>query len=229
MIKRLLALILLATLISPVAYSATQTPKAVASKKATPVSTAKAATPSTKKATISKTPVAKKPVAKKKVVTKRKPKKKINLSPSPSPKWPPAGYKSNGEVFAKIPTAKELISTASNSAILSRQLAQLADGVRICEKFSCGAVQLASLNGCTWWDISGKLVGETSAEDKTIRTFGTIRVLIKSSAPKQIVTVLLVSQELLALGHSVTGIEANCHHDATSEKIPSTVYTSIGN
>ena len=226
MIKRLLVLVILATLISPVAYSASKspTPKAVISKKATPVSTAKAATSSTKKATVTK-----KPIAKKKVVTKRKPKKKIDLLPSPSPKWPPVGFKSSGEVFAKIPNAKELISTASNDAILSRQLAQLVDGLRICEKFSCGVVQLASLNGCTWWDVSGKLVGETSADDKTIRTFGTILVLVKSSAPKQITTVLLVSQELLALRHSVTAIAANCHHDATTEKIPSTVYTPTRN
>ena len=226
MIKRLLALVILATLISPVAYSATKSPspKAVTAKKATPVITAKAATSSTKKAAVTK-----KPVAKKKVPTKRKPKKNISLTPSPSPKWPPIGFKSNGEVFAKIPNAKELISTASNSTILSRQLAQLVDGVRICEKFSCGAVQVASLNGCTWWDVSGKLVGETSADDKTIRTFGTIRVLVKSTAPKQITTVLLISQELLALRHSVTAIAANCHHDATNEKLPSTTYTPISN
>ena len=29
------------------------------------------------------------------------------IKPSPSPKWPPAGFKSNGEVYAKIPTAKK--------------------------------------------------------------------------------------------------------------------------
>lgn len=218
MIKRLLVLVILATLISPVAYSAINAPNSVGVmyKKATPTSTKRAA-------------VTKKPVVKKKLVTKRKPKNEIKLSPSPSPKWPPAGFKSNGEVFAKIPTAKELISNASSNAILSRQLAQLVDGVRICEKFSCGAVQLASLNGCTWWDVTGKLVGETSADDKTIRTFGLIRTLIKSSAPKQITTVLLVSQELLALRHSVTAIAANCHHDQATEKIPSTVYTPNGN
>ena len=226
MIKRLLVVVILATLISPVAYSATQppSPNADTAKKVTPISTTKAVTPSTKGVAATK-----KPVVKKRLATKRKPKSEIKLSPSPSPKWPPAGFKSNGEVFAKIPTAKELISTASSNSILSRQLAQLVDGLRICEKFSCGAVQLASLNGCTWWDVSGKLVGETSADDKTIRTFGTIRVLIKSTAPKQITTVLLVSQELLALRHSVTAIAANCHHDQATEKIPSTVYTPNGN
>ena len=105
-------------------------------------------------------------------MAKKKPRKKNTLTPSPSPKWPPVGFKSNGEVFAKIPSAQELISNASNNKKLTSQLAQLVDGVRICEKYSCGAVQVASFNGCTWWEVNAKLVGETSADDLTQRTFG---------------------------------------------------------
>ena len=154
-------------------------------------------------------------------------KKKIILSPSPSPTWPPKDFKKNGEVYAKIPTAKELIATASNNKVLTRQLAQLVDGVPICEKYSCGAVQLASLNGCTWWEITAKIVGQTSADDKTIKVYGNIRTTIKETAGRQITTVLLVSQELLKLHHAVSGIKAKCHHDATLEKIPATTYTPI--
>jgi len=154
-------------------------------------------------------------------------KKKINLSPSPSPTWPPKGFKKNGEVYAKIPTAKELIGTVSNSKVLARQLAQLVDGLPICEKFSCGAVQLASLNGCTWWDITAKVVGQTSADDKTIKVYGNIRTTIRETARRQITTVLLISQEPLELHRTVAGVIANCHHDATTEKIPSTTYIPI--
>ncbi len=154
---------------------------------------------------------------------------KKTISPSPKPKWPPAGFKANGEVFAKIPTARELIGTASNSKILTRQLAQKVDGVAICEKFSCGAVQVASLNGCMWWEITAKLVGETSATDKTSRIYGTIRTLAGETAPKQITTILLISQEPLELRHAVTNVAAYCHHDATSEKIPSSSYKTNSN
>ena len=157
----------------------------------------------------------------------KKQQKKISPSPSPAPAWPPKGFKSSGEVFAKIPTAKELIGSASNSKILTRQLAQQIDGIPICEKYSCGAVQIASLNGCTWWEIKAKLIGKNSPDDKSIRIFGTIRTLVKRTAPKQIMTVLLVSQEPLAVGHAVTSIVANCQHDPVSEKIPSTTYTPI--
>jgi len=192
----------------------------------TPSPTAKA----TAKPTIKATPKAtatKKAATKKKVATKKRVKK--TLSPSPSPKWPPVGFKSNGEVYAKIPTAKELIGTASSSKVLTAQLAQLVDGVRICEKYSCGAVQIASLNGCTWWEVNAKLVGETSADDKTLRSFGTIRTVVKASAPRAITTVLLISQELLALKHVVTGISAKCHHDPVGDNTPSSTYTPVNN
>jgi len=192
----------------------------------TPSPTAKATAKPTAKAT-PKATATKKAVIKKKVTTKKK--AKNSLSPSPSPKWPPVGFKSNGEVYAKIPTAKELIGTASSSKVLTAQLAQLVDGVRICEKYSCGAVQIASLNGCTWWEVNAKLVGETSADDKTLRSFGTIRTVVKASAPRAITTVLLISQELIALKHVVTGISAKCHHDPVGDNTPSSTYTPVNN
>ncbi len=161
--------------------------------------------------------------------TKQIPHAKKTVSPSPKPKWPPLGFKANGEVYAKIPTAKELIGTASNSKVLTRQLAQKVDGVAICEKFSCGAVQVASLNGCMWWEIAAKLIGETSAADKTLKTYGIIRTLAGPTTAKQITTILLISQEPLELEHAVTNIAAYCHHDATSEKIPSSSYKTASN
>ncbi len=184
---------------------ASTTKKATATKKATP----------TKKAVVKKKPVKKK--------------SKSRITPSPSPKWPPVGFKSNGEVFARIPNSKELIGTASSDKKFANALAQKVDGVPICEKFSCGAIQIASLNGCTWWEVNAKLIGPTSPEDATQMIFGTIRTLVRATAPKAIVTVLLISQEPLELRHRVSGISANCHHDAPSEKIPSSTYTALTN
>ena len=211
-IKTIALLIILALTFSPAAGAATN--PATASPKPSEKPSAKASP---------------KPTATKKAIVKKKPTKKNTLTPSPSPKWPPARFKSNGEVYAKIPTAKELISIASNSKTLTAQLAQLVDGVRICEKYSCGAVQIASLNGCTWWEVNAKLVGQNSPDDLTKRSFGTIRTVIKATAPKKIKTVLLISQELLALKHFVTGISAKCHHDPVGENTPSSTYTPINN
>ena len=199
-------------------------PTHAATTKATPTPTAKASA----KHSVSAKATAK-PTATKKAVVKKKPRKKVTITPSPKPKWPPSGFKANGDVYAKIPNAKELVGTASNSKILTAQLAQKVDGVAICEKYSCGAVQVASLDGCTWWEVNAKLVGETSATDKTLKTFGSIRTLAGKTTSKQITTILIISQEPLELRHVVTNISAICHKDPATEKIPSTTYKSATN
>ena len=199
-------------------------PTHAATTKATPTPTAKA---SAKPSVSAKTTA--KPTATKKAVVKKKPRKKVTITPSPKPKWPPSGFKANGDVYAKIPNAKELVGTASNSKILTAQLAQKVDGVAICEKYSCGAVQVASLDGCTWWEVNSKLVGETSATDKTLKTFGSIRTLAGKTTSKQITTILIISQEPLELRHVVTNISAICHKNPATEKIPSTTYKSATN
>ena len=199
-------------------------PTHAATTKATPTPTAKA----TAKPSVSAKATAK-PTATKKAVVKKKPRKKVTITPSPKPKWPPSGFKANGDVYAKIPNAKELVGTASNSKILTAQLAQKVDGVAICEKYSCGAVQVASLDGCTWWEVNAKLVGETSATDKTLKTFGSIRTLAGKTTSKQITTILIISQEPLELRHVVTNISAICHKNPATEKIPSTTYKSATN
>ena len=202
----------------------TMVPTHAATTKATPAPTAKA---SAKPSVSAKTTA--KPTATKKAVVKKKPRKKVTITPSPKPKWPPSGFKANGDVYAKIPNAKELVGTASNSKILTAQLAQKVDGVAICEKYSCGAVQVASLDGCTWWEVNSKLVGETSATNKTLKTFGSIRTLAGKTTSKQITTILIISQEPLELRHVVTNISAICHKNPATEKIPSTTYKSATN
>ena len=208
--------VVLAVLTTP-AFAASITPMPTAKASATP--TAKASATPTPKATTKKPVVPKKPVVK----------KKVSVSPSPSPSWPPTGFRVSGEIYAKIPTALELIGIASNNKTLTAQLAQKVDGTAVCEKFSWGAVQLASISGCMWWEVTGKVVGETSATDKTIRTFGIIRTTVAQTGAKVITTVLLISQEPLALKHAVANISANCHHDIATEKIPSTTYSVVSN
>ena len=208
----------------------TMVPTQAATTKATPSPTAKTTAKATAKPTVSPKATAKATAkATKKAVVKKKPRKKVTITPSPKPKWPPSGFKANGDVYAKIPNAKELVGTASNSKILTAQLAQKVDGVAICEKYSCGAVQVASLDGCTWWEVNSKLVGETSATDKTLKTFGSIRTLAGKTTSKQITTILIISQEPLELRHVVTNISAICHKEPATEKIPSTTYKSATN
>lgn len=154
-------------------------------------------------------------------------KAKAKITPSPSPVWPPKGFivSKDGNTFAKIPTAKELVGLASNDKVLTKALAKMVDGVPVCEKYSCGAVQVASLIGCTWWIITADIKGAVSSEDKTIKTFGTVRTTLGETGAKKYATFLIVSQEPIELLHSVSNIKAVCRKDVPAEKVPGTTYT----
>ena len=153
--------------------------------------------------------------------------KKAKITPSPSPAWPPKGFvkSKDGNTFAKIPTAKELVGLASNDKILTRALARQVDGVPVCEKFSCGAVQVASITGCTWWVVTANVRGAVSAEDPTKKTFGTVRTTIGETGAKKYATILIISQEPIELEHSISNIKASCRKDVPQEKVPATTYT----
>lgn len=154
-------------------------------------------------------------------------KAKPTLTPSPSPVWPPKGFikSKDGNAFVKIPTAKELVGLASNDKVLTKALAKTIDGVPVCEKYSCGAIQVVSLTGCTWWVVTADIKGATSLEDKTLKLFGSVRTTIGATGSKKYSTVLIVSSELIELGHFVANIKASCRKDAPVEKVPGTTYT----
>ena len=154
-------------------------------------------------------------------------KAKPTLTPSPSPVWPPKGFAKSidGNTFIKIPTAKELVGLASNDKLLTAALAQTVDGVRVCEKFSCGAVQVTSTVGCKWWVVTANVKGVTSPEDKTMKLFGTVRTTIGKTSAKRYTTVLIVSGEPIELRHTVSSIKAVCRTDVPVEKVPGTTYT----
>ena len=188
--------------------SPTPTPKASSSAKASV----------TAKAPVKKAPVKKAPVKKKK-------KKVVKLSPSPSPKWPPVGFKTDAlgetKLYLKVPTAKELVGILSAKSALASQ-------VKACTQFTCGAVQVASETGCRWWRVNAEVIGATSAEDRTAKTFGKLTADVTRSAAKQIVTVLLVTTEPIGAGHIVSNINVDCNQGDPTGPIPNTVYQEVG-
>jgi hypothetical protein len=194
------------------------TPATAATKSPTPTpkaSTAKKVTPTPKASPTKKAP------AKKKAPVKKKKKKNVKLSPSPSPKWPPVGFKTDplGEtkMYLKVPNTKELIGILSAKTALASQ-------IKDCTKFTCGAVIVASEIGCRWWKVTGDVIGATSAEDRTLKTFGTVSVSVTRSAAKQLVTILMVTTEPIGSGQIVTNINADCNQSDPSGPIPNTEY-----
>lgn len=149
------------------------------------------------------------------------------IKPSPSPKWPPIGFTVKGEIYAKVPTVKELVGIASNSKVLTAQLAKKVDGVLICKKYSCGAITVASKSGCFWWEVKSRVVGPKNLEDRTVTTFGTIRTTSTATAKKVYKTILLISSEDIERGNKISNINVICHHAPATEKLKTNVYTPI--
>ena len=194
------------------------------------VAPANAATKSptpTPQASVTKAPVTKAPVTKapvKKAPVKKKKKKVIKLTPSPSPSWPPAGFKTDKlnetKLYLKVPSAKELVGILSAKSALASQ-------IKACTKFTCGAVLVASETGCRWWQITADVVGATSLENRTLKTFGKITTSVTRSAAQQIVTILLVTTEPIGAGHIVSNISADCNQSDPTGPLPNTEYQAV--
>ena len=224
--KRFVATLVIAVLFSSPVHAATKkasptptkkpTATAITSSKSTSKATAKSTATSSAKATATSTS-SKKPVVKK--TYKPRPRKTIKLTPSPKPKWPPQGYSQNGDIYAKVPTKKELLGYASSSKTVAKQL-------ETCKDFACGAVLAASQSGCVWWEFSADLIGPTSETDETIMKFGSVVSLFGASKPKEIKAYILVSQEDIKIGHKVSNIKIACHRDPIPHdlKVPSQTY-----
>lgn len=219
--RKFLVLALAVLLLNGTAYAATKkpspTPTNKSTAKATPKVTVKATTKSSakpvataKSSTTTKStakPTASATATKKRVVYKPKPRKKVKVSPSPKAVWPPKGYVKNDDIYAKVPTSKELIGLSSANK-------KLANDLKACENLTCGAIFATSIAGCNWWEFTGDVTGPASDTDKTIVKYGAVKSLFGSSKAKEIQTYIMVSQEPIKTGFLISNIQMLCHRDA---------------
>jgi hypothetical protein len=202
--------------ISTLFLSLSLTSTVAATKSPTPTPKPKAS--ASQKAPVKKAPVKKAPVKKKKKVAKK--------LPSPSPKWPPVGFKTDPldetKLYLKVPNAKELVGLLSAKSALASQ-------VKSCTQFTCGAVLVAAETGCRWWRVTADVVGATSPENRATKTFGKITTDVGRSAPQQVVTVLLVTTEPIGAGQIVSNINVDCNQGDPSGPLPNTTYQVSAN
>ena len=205
-----LALTLCLALIPAQSMAATKTPTPTpkATVKATPTPTPKAT--ATKKVTPTKKPAAKK--------TKRNP-----IAPSPSPKWPPLGFKVMDDVYWRTPSVEVMMNVAADLTPTAKALAK---AIAVCKEFSCGRLQVASPIGCVYWEIDSKVITPNPDLAGSFLTMGMLRTLAKKSAPKEVVTLVLPSGELYSGTIAVVPIGITCHQDPTTETVPSNTYLS---
>ena len=206
-----LALTLCLALIPAQSMAATKTPTP------TPKATVKA-TPTPKatvKATVKATPT---PTKKATVKKKRNP-----IAPSPSPKWPPLGFKVMDDIYYRTPSVEVMMNVAADLTPTAKALAK---AIAVCKEFSCGRLQVASLIGCVYWEIDSKVITPNPDLINSFLTIGMLRTLAKKSAPKEVVTLVLPSGELLSGTIAVVPIGITCHQDQTTEIVPSNTYLS---
>lgn len=206
---------LIAPLPSVVAATSTAKPTAKPTVKATAKPTAKPTVAPSKKATASPTvkpstkatpkPTVKKPAPKKKT------KKKIRVTPSPKPVWPPKGFIVNGEVYAKVPTNKELVGIISAQRALSAQ-------IKNCTDYICGAIQVASETGCTWWEANSDVFNGAGVKLGTLTTSHAVTL------PKEIKTIISVSPESAAAGGRAKFTSVICHREQRDTSVPMVRY-----
>ena len=154
--------------------------------------------------------------AKPTVKPKPKPRKKIKVSPSPKPKWPPVGFEYEAGIYAKIPSSKELVGVISAKGNLASQVAA-------CSKFICGAVQVAAEPGCLWWEVNSKVYGQNK------ELIGSLRTISGQSLAREVKTILLISPEPLESLEYVSSIEVVCHQEAKPDGTQSVTFTKVNN
>lgn len=197
----------------------TPSPTVKATAKATVKSTAKATTKPTAKTSANPTSTSKstatptiKPIPK----PKPKPRKKILVSPSPKPAWPPAGFAPpESGIYAKVPNSKELVGVISAKGNLATQVAA-------CTKFVCGAVQVAAEQGCLWWEVDSKVY----AQNKDL--LGTLQTVTNGSTSREVKTILLITPEVLESLEYVDSIDVVCHQEVRPEGLQAVTFTKVG-
>jgi hypothetical protein len=144
----------------------------------------------------------------------KKPNPKSKIAPSPSPKWPPAGFSFEAGVYARVPSSKQLVSAISAKRVLASQ-------VKNCTKFVCGAVQVASELGCQWWEVNSNVY----SKEKVL--LGKLRTLVGTTPPFDIKTILLVSPEPIETLEFITDIEVACHQNPRPTGVKNSTYTKV--
>jgi hypothetical protein len=197
-------------LTAPSAFAASKSPTPTASAKASatakPTTSAKASATAT--ATAKATPkVTKKPPVKKK-------KSKVRVTPSPKPVWPPKGFSVEGEVYAKVPTAKELVGLISANSYLEKQIKE-------CSKYICGAVQVAAVNGCIWWQAVAVVT------DGQGNKLGELTKSFAGSTAREFKTLLMITPETLEQGGAAKITSVICNHVDRDPTVPGSGYVKF--
>ena len=153
----------------------------------------------------------------KKPTTTKKPSSTKKAAPSPSAKWPPKGFKVMDDVYWRTPSVETMMNVAAADAALTR-------AIKACKEFSCGRIQVASVLGCVYWEIESRVVSPNPDAAGSFLTMGMLRTLVKSTAGKEVATIVLRSGVAYSPTVAVVPTAIVCHQNQTTERVPSNTY-----
>lgn len=158
-------------------------------------------------------PTAKKKPAKKKPAKKPAPRKISKPIPSPSPKWPPKGFKAVDGVYISTPKSeRELVGVLSAKTTLLSE-------IQACDKRVCAVVYVASKSKCNWWEVQSIVIGRYAD------VLGNLRTLAGPSKAREIKTIILISKEPVESYAEILNMRAFCRSDKRDGKVPSNTFT----
>lgn len=156
--------------------------------------------------------------SKKVVPTKKATPKKKPSAPSPPAKWPPKGFKVRDGVHWRTPSVETMMNVAADNAALARS-------IKACKEFSCGRIQVASFDGCEYWEIESRVVTPNPDAAGSFLTMGMLRTLVKSTIGREIATVVLRSGVAYSPTVAVVPTGIVCHQNQTTERVPNNIYS----
>ncbi|MFM7499774.1 MAG: hypothetical protein ACKO3U_03500 [Actinomycetota bacterium] len=172
-----------------------------------------ASTPKPKSSPTAKKKPAKKKPAKKKPAKKPAPRKISKPIPSPSPKWPPKGFKAVDGVYISTPKSeRELVGVLSAKTTLLSE-------IQACDKRVCAVVYVASKSKCNWWEVQSIVIGRYAD------VLGNLRTLAGTSKAQEIKTIILISKEPVESYAEILNMRAFCRSDKRDGKVPSNTFT----
>ena len=136
-------------------------------------------------------------------------KKTATPIPSPSPKWPPQGFKGKDGVYAKVPSNKELVGLLSAKRTLQSV-------VKNCQEFACGAVIAAAETGCQWWEVTSRVLQSSESGPEPV-TLGSLTTYAAGSKKRAQTTIFLVSGQKIERDVFLTSIRVICHRSASDK------------
>ena len=146
-------------------------------------------------------------------------KKTAKPIPSPSPKWPPQGFKGKDGVYAKVPTSKELVGLLSAKRTLQSV-------VKTCREFACGAVIAAAETGCEWWEVNSRVLQSSDSGPEPL-TLGSLTTYAAGSGKKAQTTIFLVSGQKIEPDVFLTSIRVICHRSASDKPVLGNTYIPV--